>query len=565
MPVFKINGQLPEDLGIFVARRELQSMDVSRAILEVADADLFSPELFTYGTQIVITRDDARWFAGKVSRITHQRSGDSYTQSIEIRDPWQDLKETQAEADPDPDLPDQHDTVVSLGAGLHAVEDDTVVAAANVGAETSRLASQLGDLASPVLQVASIVNGAPVVARTLQNASLAEAIADLAKTSPAQVSWFDYTQSPPGLHIAEISSSSEVITLDAADPRLKSARITPRDDLLVREVAVNFVDQSSGESAVAATQQSTLGAGLGRRLVITHAVPGVNSRWSADGAPSIDPSTGLANTPMPAGYAAALLSAYNRQFFEGEITLKDDDIGGTLYMGRALSITGGPSRWATMQAPIIGVTEDLVSGETTLTIGPSRRTDPHGPRSTRPSAPAAFSVPPTSPGGTSQEEPAHDPLETYVAVGTNIIRVAQGLCGLDSDGNDKEVTGTAPDTVATIGLGGEVDVFLGVSFTPDVEAVSVLDADGVSGTEYRPVGTAVVLTADIRTNRASPAAQPAIVNYSTGAVTQNGVFYFHLAKVTWPGGDAPTVQVFRKGNFDLMLVPPNRCYLRVNE
>jgi hypothetical protein len=167
-----------------------------------------------------------------------------------------------------------------------------------------------------------------------------------------------------------------------------------------------------------------------------------------------------------------------------------------------------------------------------------------------------------NPSGAS--EPTYNPLQTYVQTGTNIIKVAPGLCGQDSSNVEVAVTNTGVN-LATIGLGGSQDIWLGVSIQPVVQPFTVLDGAGDTSTEYLTVGTGNVLSAVIRLSTAVPPAQPSIVDNETGEVLQNAVVYFKLATVTWPGGTAPSVHIYRQGNLDVILIPPNRVYLTAME
>ena len=77
--------------------------------------------------------------------------------------------------------------------------------------------------------------------------------------------------------------------------------------------------------------------------------------------------------PVPSGLAAALYAAWNQLQYDGQISLEESDVGGALFVGCKLNCTGGPVDWESMEALVQQVTENVDTGLTTITIGPSRR------------------------------------------------------------------------------------------------------------------------------------------------------------------------------------------------
>ena len=73
----------------------------------------------------------------------------------------------------------------------------------------------------------------------------------------------------------------------------------------------------------------------------------------------------------PSGLASAIWSACNLLHFQGRLMLVDAECGvGGALMGKTLNLTGGNAAWVNMVALIVGVTEDLFKGYTTVQFGP---------------------------------------------------------------------------------------------------------------------------------------------------------------------------------------------------
>jgi hypothetical protein len=561
---FLINDQTPESLGVKVARRDLVSFNFSKVVLEVIDADLASATLMNFRDVVTIKRDGAQWFIGRVYSTGTKRDGTSFSQSIEVRDAWWRFNEITYKQDWD----GISSEAIQLGAGgtISGSGDDGAsglfVAAGKQLAYTRRGANYndplaFADEARNILGFAkytenieftlgNIQGVVPLVPMSFNNRSIHETLADIALSSPDVISRFDYTATPPRLDIIEVQNAGTVSL--ASGDRIIKAKITPRDDIRVGTVRVNFLQTVNGAPEVAATQTAG-GSSVYRPLNVTINLP-EGMVWDVGNTRlRINADNGLGNFPVPRALADTIFQKYGRRYYEGDITIKDDDVGGTRWLGEALNITGGPADWATMNAQIIGVSEDIQNGETTLRLGPAA---PSPERALRRINPAKSKAQPTA---------TYGPLETYLA--GNVIHVQTGLCGRDADGNEviPEHTGAA-SVVDVAGLGAIQKVYLGVSFAPNVQAFTCVDADGNSFTEYAPIGTGVVGTARIQTNNTTPPPQGAIINMSTGAFVQPAVVYFLLAQVKWSSGPAPTVELIRKGNFDLIFIAPNRLYLR---
>lgn len=94
-------------------------------------------------------------------------------------------------------------------------------------------------------------------------------------------------------------------------------------------------------------------------ITATNAATGVYS--TTDVEPGMEP---------PSGIAEAMFNILNRVQFEGSVNLDEEEVSGQLRPGKALNIIGSRAEWATMNAIVQSVTEDIENGNTIANFGP---------------------------------------------------------------------------------------------------------------------------------------------------------------------------------------------------
>lgn len=77
--------------------------------------------------------------------------------------------------------------------------------------------------------------------------------------------------------------------------------------------------------------------------------------------------------PAPQGLAQALYEGLSVLHYEGMIGLGEEECSGLVGVHTLLNLTGGRAEWATMNAQVIEVTEDIVTGKTKVRTGPPRQ------------------------------------------------------------------------------------------------------------------------------------------------------------------------------------------------
>ena len=80
--------------------------------------------------------------------------------------------------------------------------------------------------------------------------------------------------------------------------------------------------------------------------------------------------------PVPVGLAAALYAALGTLQYDGRYALSSNDVPGTIGVGNVLNLTGGVTAWATMNALVQQVDEDIDQGITVIAFGPARHLGP---------------------------------------------------------------------------------------------------------------------------------------------------------------------------------------------
>jgi hypothetical protein len=70
-----------------------------------------------------------------------------------------------------------------------------------------------------------------------------------------------------------------------------------------------------------------------------------------------------------AGLAQTIYGDLNTLSWDGSIGLVEDEVGSTISVGNVVNLTGGPAGWASMNALVQSVTEDVDAGSTSVELG----------------------------------------------------------------------------------------------------------------------------------------------------------------------------------------------------
>jgi hypothetical protein len=191
-----------------------------------------------------------------------------------------------------------------------------------------------------------------------EDLTCAEAIRRVLRWTHDAVAYWDYTAAVPLLEIkkrANLTTAS--IDLDAADSVTQIA-ITPRNDLVPRGIHIRYrmvMVDIKGAQYIAYTSQTAGDVSERIRcLSYTISLAGAGSQMESP----------------PPGLAANLFASMSQLEFDGTVRLLEEEVSGGARVGRTLNILNGKGAWTEMKATIQSVTLSLLTGETTLTIGP---------------------------------------------------------------------------------------------------------------------------------------------------------------------------------------------------
>lgn len=593
MVAWLINGQSPASLGVEAASRSLVSRGISRVILRIKNAALAEAAGFTYRQAVTITRDGATWFQGRVARRPRFGNGGGVGSGIEIWDAWWDLslltyEQQWAEAGPPT-------TRVMLGA--EATEEATDNGGIQVGPSTwvkygygaedgdrqttaqelARLVGFAGQRGVSI-QLGDVPTGFYIWPEESQDRKVSELMETLLRWHPFVVTWFDYTTTPPTLHIRSRLDESEALQLTTASIDLATVAgsvvsCNSRDDLVPASVVIRYEQRYEGEAATVYEDKyppEATGRELGALLATISLDEG--QAWDvSDVSGGTEPPEGWPLATIPAGMAQRYVEHYTLTH-DGELELVDDDAGGVVWMGKALNLLNGQTGWATMRAPVQSVTEDLRMGRTSLMFGSSEvlgleETLDRLLRCMEPVTRGGRDTPPGDPTPEPPEPPpTGGPLEGYfdnVSVpGTPLMKTGVGLISDTSSEEEYEVGDLAGVGIAANGV--PLYRYLFIDWEPDVEEFSFIDEAGEVFHEYKPLSTGRIvgtpeLVASAGANGAPTAPE---VDPESGSVTTNGRFYFLLWKAVWTFGEtAPDISQYRGGSFALHFIPPGRLEL----
>jgi hypothetical protein len=200
---------------------------------------------FAYADTLKIRRDGVLWFQGRVVKVPRIGKAKSEASSYELDGPWWYLD----------DLVFQQNwrqlaDFSNASSGLTTVARSRVIVGQTIDGEKLDSGAAIREvLAFAIaqgrpLQIGTVEPGVEIPWDELQDPSCAEVIRKILRWMPDAVAYFDYTTTPPTLHIKLRSSLAPVsVTVNAGAP-VESLTIGPRYDLQ-RSVVVLKYEQTS--------------------------------------------------------------------------------------------------------------------------------------------------------------------------------------------------------------------------------------------------------------------------------------------------------------------------------
>lgn len=389
------SGVAPADLGITVASRNLRSRAASEVNLSIVLKSIYDDPPFAFGDQVSIIRNGLVWFAGNVSSTPKiSATGNSVSMGATISDAWWWLgRQTYLQQ-----WPSGRSTRTILGGsptGSSFDYTDPAICQTTSSQLTSLLTfAALQSELEPrhgMFSVGKVSMGSlPMFVEPLNTATMTEALESCLRWHLNCVTWFDYTHvdestPSPALNLADYGVDAGLGLFNMALPgNPVSFSIQSRPDLVLPGVLLFYEQTGEGEDGSTYTglgasyYVSTDSAGGTGDTLLQHEGTlvatmqvGNGVSWALDG--NVYASNNISQTPVPNELANALFLSHQKLHYDGSLTFVSQDPGsmGNL-MGNMLNLTGGRTEWASMEAIIQSVSEDMRTGHTTINFGSPR-------------------------------------------------------------------------------------------------------------------------------------------------------------------------------------------------
>jgi hypothetical protein len=340
-------------------------------------AQIGSTRPFVYGQTIELYADNVRRFVGRITETPAQGEARSERLDYVASGPWWDLANlVYQEARflyAEPDNPQSELVeVFSSRAVLFNALDGSALTAGQQAVQAVNYARTKG----AALQVGTIELPTQVMWEELNDVSVAEVIKKCVRWTSDAMAWFDYTTNPPSLNIRRRAALSPLtIDLAAADADKLVTTLDIRPNHAAVAPGVRFFYE--GTTVVTAPRGPT-----GRLLPgILQPPAQTRTRYLAQSAGNPDAIGAVIAVielsgfgtetpePIPPTLAADYYSAISTLNYDGTLGLRQVEAASGASPALRLNLTGGEAAWASMGATIQRVTEDLLRGSTTLTLG----------------------------------------------------------------------------------------------------------------------------------------------------------------------------------------------------
>jgi len=331
--------------------------------------------------EIVITRDAVVWFRGRVTSSAREARGSQMGLAVTVSGAWwylenkifaqaltwaADSNVSGAIVDADNDggvtSEDIARRTASTGMVILGRDAEATIQTADL---TAREAIQYAIDAGAPLQIGTIDTGPRAFLEEAKDITCAEAVRRAMRWTPDRLSWCDYTTDPPTIHIRSRGNrSAHTLALDGGESQAVGLR--PMTELQTPGVRINYLLLHQRETVTFRTVSTDEAGDPDNWSGLILSVEIDRSYQVNGGAVSYIQS-------VPTGLAAALYVALHHLEWAGQITIKQQDLGDSNWIARKLRITGGPPEWTKVTASIQSVSEEVISGATTLSLGPSPR------------------------------------------------------------------------------------------------------------------------------------------------------------------------------------------------
>lgn len=357
--IWKINGDTFASLGLSGLRRELRTLAPDIVTFVAAGAAYDSADLsgLEIGAVVSITREvdavETQWFKGVVTQIPREGAPEGEALTYEVTGPWYYLEQLvyqqrfplNATANPTVTSPELSRRAFSMIGQDYLGQRET-----NIAALTDVLDWCIG--AGAGFSRGSLPTGFNFPYVSMIAPTCVEAARACLKWMPDAASRFDYSAATPVLSVVRRgSASATTVDLSAPPATITDLSVTPRPDLKVDHVVIQRVSIDPTSYWIVSEEKDPIGStGLEFGSLV---IP-------------LDNNT----DPLPAGLAANWRSSLSTLQYQGRLRFVAEDCGFTVRPGDVLNLTNGVTAWATMNAQITAVNEDVDAGTTEWIFGP---------------------------------------------------------------------------------------------------------------------------------------------------------------------------------------------------
>ena len=402
------------DIGIRSAVRKLVNQGIDTCALAFAGLRPAKIGGLKPGETIRVLRDGVGWFYGSVIAPSRSAQASTETATVTLQGPWFQLQQTVfqqvglfyiVEASTDQGVTTSEVAQAIYSSQILLTQSDSVLPLDAGQCYSQAVQYCIGKGANITLGAVTIDQGIP--GESLTDPTCADVIKKVLKWLPFVTCWFDYTQDPPVMNVADLSGRNPITLVMGGDaPQITKATLQARPDLVLPGVKLQFSRQlektttlSTTDPVTGVTTPSGATTGAGTAYTGTIANPdGTTSNTTTatlssleiqtagpnpegigafvatvqlTGASILDNTASQTYEPTPAGLAQLIYDSRSSLTFEGTIALCGADIvSGENWIGRRVNISGGDDEWLSMAATVQGSTENTGNGQSTLTLGP---------------------------------------------------------------------------------------------------------------------------------------------------------------------------------------------------
>ncbi|MBI5770841.1 MAG: hypothetical protein HZA93_23895 [Verrucomicrobia bacterium] len=339
-----------KDLGLSGLTRTRRSLARDEIMLTAASAAVDSTALFAYGDAITVTRVEGgvptTWFQGICTEVPRSGAGNSERTAYRIVGAWWYFEQLTYQ---------QNWPIAGNSASRRAILVAGLVPSTNLRQDTKAFMQDvldwlIGSGSGAVIQytAANLPAGFEVPFSRLTAPTCAEAMQHIARYLPDAASWFDYTTTPPTFNLKRRSAAASA---SYALTALAHLDLAPRHDLKIDRLVIQYITVAAG-GGVTLNQEVDPAGTTGREfgsVVLT-----LNNDFA----------------PLAAGFAATYRAGLATLHFDGRLVVDEDECAQAIKPGDVVQVTGGLAAWATMNAQVQQVVEEVDAGRTTITVGP---------------------------------------------------------------------------------------------------------------------------------------------------------------------------------------------------